>query len=1154
MKADMITVGTVLPSATQLLTRELPAFGLSVSVHRQIESADASLREALQESMRRNDCVVVCTAQMSETVQTMCAVLGSSPNDGVPRGAVTFGDGEGFAVEKYGQLFLLLPAATAQLIPLIQRELMPFLAARGHDTFATHTVGVFGLSEAAVAERLSDCMVSANPTLTFFSTEGGEILLRVTAKASSLDEAEALCAPMVADVKARLGAYVFGQDVNNLQQAVVHLLTEKGMKVATAESCTAGLLSGKLTQVSGASSVFECGIAAYSKEVKHDILGVSEDTLNEHGAVSAQTARAMAEGVRRVGGSTLGVSITGEAGPTSGDGKPVGTVFVALADERRVWVKELHVTVGGRDTVREIATCHALDIVRRYLEAYPTVMAGGLLLQEGDVSPVIPVAAATKKRRLLPFLFPWRGDRAAVWITKLLLWLLLIGGAVFGWKWLDSHVIAPAQNREQYVSLELLYDRDPEKGGYNAADFPKGMLSRFYALYEKNPDIRGWVRIANTPVSYPVMQNGVYNYAATDFSGRPSHYGVPFFDENVAVSSPASINRSYIIHGNNTEDGQMFSDLLKYTDANFLLRHPRVEMNTLYATGVFEVFAVLYADENDDTFDYRLSAFDSNEEFLEFTEELKTRSLFLTSVTIQKDDTLLLLTTDASESVKVDGVRLIVAARRLSLGTSSENELIISYNPHALYPPSMRDESVTTTVTTTTTTQLQSSDIVPDIQLPETDPTTESSPDGSATTTASPDGTTQAVTTTVPSSPDATTGTAEVTTGNNTTTATEATTVTVTATQTTTTATAETTTTTAPTATEAPTTTTAPPVTTTTTETNETDGTTATTTVPSQDSTVGRVAESNFYHGIKVRIAGGEVSTLQTKDDLQYAVACMVKTEMGAARTMQNSTEAQKAQAVASYTYLLYSSMGRDTVFSVSSAIDLSNANDRKIYEAVGDVVGVKMIDSAQTVLKNMPLCAMYSASSNGATASCQHVYTAALPYLQSVESLFDTEEYVQKYSNSDHLISTYSIKWTELQNELNAYVAEDTDGEAVEVLFEDGDTPLFATTFDGEGGYVVNTNAYYYEDGEKVYLRGIDIRKAVGSSRLRSHSFTVDYDEDDDLLTFTVYGHGHALGLSQYGAIGYANEAGWTWDQILNHYYSLTDGGRYTIVMPLWE
>jgi len=327
----------------------------------------------------------------------------------------------------------------------------------------------------------------------------------------------------------------------------------------------------------------------------------------------------------------------------------------------------------------------------------------------------------------------------------------------------------------------------------------------------------------------------------------------------------------------------------------------------------------------------------------------------------------------------------------------------------------------------------------------------------------------------------------------------------------------------------------------------------ATTTTTAPNGTSNTDTETAFFRGIKVRIAGGEETALQTREDLQYAVACAVKTEMGAARSMQNSTEAQKAQAVASYTYMLYSCMNGGT-FSISSRIDLADANDRKLYDAVGEVVGVKMADTAQTVKSKMPLCAMYSASTGGATASCQHVYTAALPYLQSVESRYDTEDYIQKYSGNDNLVATHSLTFTQLKALLSAYVAKETDGAVTTVLFEEGDTPLFGKTFDGAGGYVVDTNAYYEHEGERVYLRGIDIRKAIGSGTLRSHSFTVSYDAVTDRITFTTRGHGHGLGLSQYGAIGYANEEGWTWREILNHYYSLTDGGRYTIVLPVWE
>ncbi len=1132
MKAEIVTVGAVSSTVAAFLSRELPACGLTVGTPAHIETAGAALRDRLQAAMRRADCVVLCAAEEAGAEKELAALLGLPWEEELPRGAIPFYDEaatiRGFALEKYAQLFLCLPATEDVLSPLLRRAVLPFLSEKGDGAFRSRTVGVFGLSSAAVNERIADLLAGENPAVTLTPRTGGEVIIHITAHAMTPEEAAALCEPCVTAACERLGSYVFGVDVDDLQTAVVHLLKDKNMKIATAESCTAGLLSGKLTQVPGVSSVFECGIAAYSKEIKRDVLGVSEDILETQGAVSADTAHAMACGVRRVGGSDLGISITGEAGPTSSEGKPVGTVFIALADSRRVWVKELLATGADRDTVRAIATAQALDLTRRYLEAYPTVMAGGQLLEADRHTPAIPTGEAAGRRRFLPFILPWRGDRPAVWIKKIVLWLAVIAFCVGGWLLLDTYVIDPAQNREQYVSLELLYDREHE-GNYDAADFPHGMLSRFYALYQKNDDIRGWIRIADTGISYPVMQNGLYDYAKTDFSGQTSHYGVPYFDENVAVSSVASINRSYVIHGNNTEDGQMFSDLVRYTDANFLLRHTTVEMNTLYTTGAFQVFAVLYVDENDPSFDYRTASFDSDEEFLAFTKALEERSLFITSVKPQKDDTLLLLETDVSTKTKIEGIRLIVAARRLSLGESASEDVVISYNPHTLYPAAMLKNATTTaTTTTTTTTVYDSSDIVPDIELPVPD-ATESSDATTATETTTEVTTATTAETTVTQTTTATVATETTTVGDSDTTT--AVTTTTSVPTTTIEATATTTTTIGTTATEEP-------VTTTTTAPNNTESTDT---------------ETAFFRGIKVRIAGGEETALQTREDLQYAIACAVKTEMGAACSMVNSTEAQKAQAVASYTYMLYSYMNGGT-FSISSRIDLADANDRKLYDAVGEVVGVKIADTAQTVKSKMPLCAMYSSSTGGASASCQHVYTAALPYLQSVESKYDTEEYIKKYSGNDTLVATHSLTFTQLKALLAAYVAEETDGEVNTVLFEEGNTPLFGKTFDGEGGYVVDTNAYYEYEGERVYLRGIDIRKAIGSGTLRSHSFTVTYDAVTDRITFTTRGHGHGLGLSQYGAIGYANEEGWTWREILNHYYSLTDGGRYTIVLPVWE
>ncbi len=1145
MKAEIITIGTPSEQVDRFLSQELAACALTVSCRQNAENAGDALRRALGDALHRSERILICGGMEEGAAETVAQVLGlpltadetaacrlaeyteatgtALPETlaKVPRGAVVFpnahGPCSGFAVEKYGQTVLLLPASRGELVPLFQHAVIPYLSQKAGGAVATRTVGIFGLSQSTVTERISDLLAGSNPAVTLFSNEGGEILLRITAHAADPETAESLCVPVVNELHERLGAFVFGVDVGSLQQAVVQLLREHGMKIATAESCTAGLLSGKLTQISGASAVFECGVAAYSKEIKRDVLGVPAQVLDTEGAVSANTAIGMATGARRVGASDIGVGITGEAGPTSSEGKPVGTVFLALADNRRVWVKELH-AAGDRDTVREIATCQILDLVRRYLEALPTVMAGGRLLEDKvPAAPEIPKAAATGRRRLLPAIFPWKGDTPGAIVGKSLIWAGVAAAIVVICLLLNTYVFVPARNREQYVSLELLYTGESSRADWSADDFPAGMLSRFYSLYERNPDIRGWITLPDTAVSYPVVQNGTLDYSALDFSRAPSAYGVPYFDENVALASAASVNRSYIIHGNNTGDGQMFSELLSYTDASFLLAHPTAEMNTIYRTGTYEIFAVLYVDEQDTAFDYRTVAFDSEEEFTAFCEALCARSLFVTSVQPQKGDTLLLLETDASSLTGVPGVRLVVAARQLPPDSAPAEKLNLSYNAQVILPGSMRGAAPTTTaaIPTTTTTLYQSSDEVPDIELPTEEETTtaaEAEPTAAATesTTAAATAVTDAVTETTAAF---------------------------------TTAAVHPETTVSPT-TAAPTTATAAPATT---------STTASATTTSAAATDGWPTEEQFYSTLTVKIGSNPATPIRSREELQYAVACLVKTELGAARTMQVSTEAQKAQAVAGYTYMLYSCRSGGT-FSISGVIDLTNAADQKIYAAVGEVLGMKLADTAQTALSAIPLCAMYSSSVNGHTSSCQNVYTAALPYLQGVESVYDTDEYIRKYSGSDTLTATYSITWSELKAKLDAYVASQTKGAVTAVSLDAGELPLYAVSFDTGGGYVVNTNAYYVYNGKTVRLRGIDIRKAIGSSVLRSHSFTLTYDADTDLITFTTKGHGHGLGLSQYGAVGYASEAGWTWRQILNHYYSLSDTGRYRIVEPVWR
>ena len=1140
MKAEIITVGTelllgdILNSNSQFLSRELAAFGIDMLYQSTVGDNNGRLEQVLKLALGRSELVLI-TGGLGPTPddltrETVCQLLGLdlqlheeswrriqdyflttgrelSDNNRkqamLPPGCVVFpndhGTAPGCAIEADGKSILLLPGPPRELIPMFQQYVAPYLSRLSGGTIYSCTIGVFGMPESTVAERLADLLFGTNPTVATYAKDG-EVTLRVTAHAENTATARALCEPIVADIRERLGSFIYGVDAGSLQKTVITLLKEKGLQIATAESCTAGLLSGRLTEVAGASAVFECGIAAYSKEIKHNLLGVPRELLDEQGAVCADVACEMAIGARRISGAALGVGITGEAGPEPSESKPVGTVYIALADEKRVWVKEIragHTPAADaqygseRDYVRYVATSHALDMTRRYLEALPAVMAGGQLIEDSAPPPAeIPAAHATHKWKLLPALFPWKGDRPVEVLRKLLLWVGIILLVAVSWLLLSRYVLNPERNREQYQGLEELYMRgdDVIYTDVESTAFPSGMLARFYSLYDQNPDIKGWVKIDGIDLSYPIVQNALLDYTTLNFERQHSDYGVPFFDDDVALSTPESVNRVYLVYGNNTGDGQMFSALTAYADASFLLQHPVIEMSTLYETADWEIFAVAYTAEEDDL-PLRKTAFDSDDELLAFAETLAERSLFATSVELHGDDTLLLLTTDASAETGVDGVRIVVAARRLPNGQQATANLEVSRNPHAKTPEMLAGLTTTTVSTTqrpssTTTTAKDSSDTLPAYTRSTT----------SAETTA-----------------------ADVTT--------------------------------APTATAAPTTEHSAGETTTTVTTNQ-SGSVTTTTTSAADNTLPTDAEKAFYGTIQVKIGNGQAYAIEDREQLQYALTCLVKNEMGSARFMINSTEAQKAQAVACYTYMLWYCRNQSSVFPISAvSLDLNTTTDRKLYNAVGEVLGVKVMDTAT----GTPCNVMYYCCGNGASASSQNVFTGALPYLQSVESPFDTDAIVRKYSaGTESLISTYTVSWGSLKQQINAYVRQQTGGAVVEAQFDtDGDAPLYGVTFDQMGGYVVNTNAHYTYQGETMYLRGIDIRRIIGSSTLRSHYFTTAYDKAGDTLTFTVYGHGHGVGMSQYGAIGYANEAGWNYRQILNHYYSLSDTGRYRLVNP---
>lgn len=530
---------------------------------------------------------------------------------------------------------------------------------------------------------------------------------------------------------------------------VLALLREKNLQLATAESCTAGLLSAAVTAVPGASAVFTCGVAAYSNDIKRTVLGVPAATLDTVGAVSAETAVAMADGVRRLAATAIGVSVTGVAGPDTEEGKPVGTVFLALANASRVWVREMQPAPDctTREAVREKAVAIALEMIGQYATAYPAMTAGSLPLPPPVQNKVeIPqTAPVVERRRFLAFLLPWKGDSPKERARKLLLPLLvcvLIAGGFFSVR----RLLSVSVNQSLYSNLQNMYISD------NTAAQNGDILPRFTALYAQNADIGGWIRIDGTDISYPVMKNaGSDYYANHNFRQQYSSYGVPYFDSRNTLVSSQSRNKTLIIYGNNTGDGQMFSSLLEYRRADFFKEHAVIDMSTLFSADKWQLFAVMVLDPDEiNAFAFAKTEFADDDVFRQYVEDIRTRSLLNTSVVVTPEDDLLLLVTQAKEEYGFENATFVAVARRLR-DNETASAVAVSRNPTVLMPriwvrrnarsSTIEPQTPTTTAVTTATATTSGRTTVPSTTdaTPTTVPPTTATvvPSSNPTTTSS---------------------------------------------------------------------------------------------------------------------------------------------------------------------------------------------------------------------------------------------------------------------------------------------------------------------------------------------------------------------------------------------------------------------------------
>ena len=280
-----------------------------------------------------------------------------------------WGTAPGCAFEAEGCHVIMLPGPPSECRPMFQYRAKPYLLSLSEGVIASHTIKLFGIGESSMEAQLRDQMnAMSNPTLAPYAKEG-ECELRVTAKAATDGEAQALLRPTVEQVRALFGDKVYGVDVPSLEYVVIQALKTKDLTLGVAESCTGGLIAKRLTDVPGASAAFKGGIVSYTNEVKENLLGVPPHILERYGAVSQEVAAAMAEGARRALGCDIALSATGVAGPDKDDwGNEVGTMFVAISTFKGTHVRPLHLGIRPmRERLRTQTASHAFDLARRYL-------------------------------------------------------------------------------------------------------------------------------------------------------------------------------------------------------------------------------------------------------------------------------------------------------------------------------------------------------------------------------------------------------------------------------------------------------------------------------------------------------------------------------------------------------------------------------------------------------------------------------------------------------------------------------------------------------------------------------------------------------------------------------------------------------------------
>ena len=708
------------PEAAELYAALRTATGQSEAVVLLLSPEPAAVSTALRVVCSGLERTASVDAALQRQLETRAARVGLSLGyeqladlASFPAGAIPLpneqGLVQGYAIPARRQLLLALPALPGELSAMFPSAVRPLLAKLGGRAVSYATVRVLELDQFSVPQEVARLNQSPHLNITA-RHRSGDYELNIEATGTTQTEAEDYLKRAVTHMQQTFGIYLYCIGNRPLPQIVIDGMTRHGLTLATAEWGTGGLLIEQLSAVIGANG---CCRAAYNDthigtelELPRRLLQAPEDN-------GALIAGLLAQQCRKAGHTALGLGVYCQ--PESGQ------LHVALADKNRIWNRRLAVAEPIREDTAQIAVWQAMNVLRLYTAQYPKQLPGGIEPAElerrvgigslfarpaasnhsgKDQKPSMEKKAHTKRPaapaadaeaikgtnliQRLKMKALTKSDKIRIILLAVCIIVFLASGI-----YIINNKLQSIKNKNLSDELAGLYDPDGTTD-ISVDGYPKDYIRGFEALYQRNPDIAGWVKIPDTKLDYAVVQaedNDKYHRA--DIDGKYNDWGIPYVDFRVDQSKPSY---NTVIYGHNMGDGTMFGYLQAYKKLSYYQQHPLISYNSVYRKDMYKIFAVVVCKADDPDFDYHnFIDSDSDAAKNEYIEKIMKRSIIKTTVDVKASDRLLTLSTcdytfrdpDTNKLI----ARLVIFGRAVRDGESEAvNVNAATLNPNPLMP------------------------------------------------------------------------------------------------------------------------------------------------------------------------------------------------------------------------------------------------------------------------------------------------------------------------------------------------------------------------------------------------------------------------------------------------------------------------------------